>query len=112
MPLIAQWVRQRPWLAAGIAGAAGGFAGVASGMAAAASAVASASAGVEVFPLPGLGLLEMVARLDCYVTVLRSGQKGYRGHSFCLAQIRSSWSPQLPPRPPLPAVHLLHHTLW
>ena len=24
MPLIAQWVRQRPWLAAGIAGAAGG----------------------------------------------------------------------------------------
>ena len=29
MPLIAQWVRQRPWLAAGIAGAAGGIAGVA-----------------------------------------------------------------------------------
>ena len=25
MPLIAQWVRQRPWLAAGIAGAAGGI---------------------------------------------------------------------------------------
>ena len=27
MPLIAQWVRQRPWLA-GIAGAAGGIAGL------------------------------------------------------------------------------------
>ena len=29
MPLIAQWVRQRPWLAASIAGAAGGIAGIA-----------------------------------------------------------------------------------
>ena len=38
MPLIAQWVRQRPWLAASIAGAAGGIAGVAGGIAAAASA--------------------------------------------------------------------------
>ena len=45
MPLIAQWVRQRPWLAAGIAGAAGGFAGVASGMAAAASAVGALAFG-------------------------------------------------------------------
>ena len=39
MALLAQWVRQRPWLAAGIAGAAGGIAGVAGTMAAAASAV-------------------------------------------------------------------------
>ena len=45
MPLIAQWVRQRPWLAAGIAGAAGGVAGVASGMAAAASAVGALAFG-------------------------------------------------------------------
>jgi len=29
MPLLAQWVRQRPWLAAGVAGAVGGVAGVA-----------------------------------------------------------------------------------
>lgn len=34
MALLAQWVRQRPWLAAGIAGAAGGFAGIAHGIAA------------------------------------------------------------------------------
>ena len=39
MALLAQWVRQRPWLAAGIASAAGGIAGVAGTMAAAASAV-------------------------------------------------------------------------
>ena len=38
IPLIAQWVRQRPWLAASIAGAAGGIAGIAGGIAAAASA--------------------------------------------------------------------------
>ena len=36
MPLLAQWVRQRPWLAAGIASAAGGVAGLAGGIAAAA----------------------------------------------------------------------------
>ena len=34
MALLAQWVRQRPWLAAGIAGAAGGIAGIAHGIAA------------------------------------------------------------------------------
>ena len=34
MPLLAQWVRQRPWLAAGLAGAAGGIAGLAHGVAA------------------------------------------------------------------------------
>ena len=32
MALLAQWVRQRPWLAAGIAGAAGGVAGLAHGV--------------------------------------------------------------------------------
>ena len=37
MPLLAQWVRQRPWLAAGLAGAAGGNAGLAHGGAAMAS---------------------------------------------------------------------------
>ena len=37
MPLLAQWVRQRPWLAAGLAGAAGGIAGLAHGVAAMAS---------------------------------------------------------------------------
>ena len=37
MPLLAQWVRQRPWLAAGLAGAAGGIAGLAQGVAAMAS---------------------------------------------------------------------------
>ena len=37
MPLIAQWVRQRPWLATGLAGAAGGIASIASGVAAAAT---------------------------------------------------------------------------
>ena len=47
MPLIAQWVRQRPWLAAGIAGAAGGIAGVAGGMAAAASAVGALAFGLS-----------------------------------------------------------------
>ena len=34
MALLAQWVRQRPWLAAGIAGAAGGIAGIAHSIAA------------------------------------------------------------------------------
>ena len=37
MALLAQWTRQRPWLAAGIAGIAGGFAGIAHGIAAMAS---------------------------------------------------------------------------
>ena len=38
MALLTQWVRKRPWLAAGIAGAAGGLAGIAQGLAAMASA--------------------------------------------------------------------------
>lgn len=38
MALLTQWVRERPWLAAGIAGAAGGLAGIAQGLAAMASA--------------------------------------------------------------------------
>ncbi len=33
MPLLAQWTRQRPWLAAGLAGAASGVAGLAGGLA-------------------------------------------------------------------------------
>ena len=37
MALLAQWTRQRPWLAAGIAGVAGGLAGIAHGIAAMAS---------------------------------------------------------------------------
>ena len=41
MALLAQWVRQRPWLAAGIAGAAGGVAGLAHGVVAAASAASA-----------------------------------------------------------------------
>ena len=45
MPLIAQWVRQRPWLAASIAGAAGGIAGIAGGIAAAASAASGVALG-------------------------------------------------------------------
>ena len=32
MALIAQWARQRPWISAGIAGAAGGFVGLAGGL--------------------------------------------------------------------------------
>ncbi len=38
MALLTQWVRKRPWLVAGIAGAAGGLAGIAQGLAAMASA--------------------------------------------------------------------------
>ncbi len=38
MALLTQWVRERPWLAAGIAGAAGGLAGIAQALAAMASA--------------------------------------------------------------------------
>ena len=45
MPLLAQWVRQRPWLSAGLAGAAGGVVGLASGIAAAATAVGALAMG-------------------------------------------------------------------
>ena len=45
MPLIAQWVRQRPWLATGLAGAAGGIASIASGVAAAATSVGALAVG-------------------------------------------------------------------
>ena len=45
MPLIAQWVRQRPWLATGLAGAAGGIASIASGVAAAATSVGALAMG-------------------------------------------------------------------
>lgn len=45
MPLIAQWVRQRPWLATGLAGAAGGIASIASGVAAAATSVGAIAMG-------------------------------------------------------------------
>ena len=45
MPLLAQWVRQRPWLAAGIAGAAGGIAGIAHGFTAMASTASALAFG-------------------------------------------------------------------
>ena len=45
MPLIAQWVRQRPWLATGLAGAAGGIASIAGGVAAAATSVGALAMG-------------------------------------------------------------------
>ena len=45
MPLLSQWVRQRPWLAAGLLGATGGFAGIAGGMVAAASAIGAITLG-------------------------------------------------------------------
>ncbi|RJU98245.1 MAG: MarR family transcriptional regulator [Candidatus Poseidoniales archaeon] len=45
MPLLAQWTRQRPWLAAGIAGAAGGIAGLAGGLASVAGAVGAMAFG-------------------------------------------------------------------
>ena len=45
MALLAQWVRQRPWLAAGIAGAAGGIAGIAHGVAAMASTASALAFG-------------------------------------------------------------------
>ena len=45
MPLISQWVRQRPWLATGLAGAAGGIASIASGVAAAATSVGALAMG-------------------------------------------------------------------
>ena len=45
MPLIAQWVRQRPWIATGLAGAAGGIASIATGGAAAATSVGALAMG-------------------------------------------------------------------
>ena len=45
MPLLAQWMRQRPWLSAGIMGAAGSVAGIAGGVAAAATAVGALALG-------------------------------------------------------------------
>ena len=45
MPLLAQWVRQRPWLAAGLAGAAGGIEGLAQGVAAMASTASAFALG-------------------------------------------------------------------
>ncbi|MDA8759607.1 winged helix-turn-helix transcriptional regulator [Candidatus Poseidonia alphae] len=45
MPLLSQWVRQRPWLAAGLAGAASSVAGLAGGVAAAAGAVGAMTMG-------------------------------------------------------------------
>jgi len=45
MPLLSQWVRQRPWLAAGLLGATGGLYGIAGGMAAAASAIGAITLG-------------------------------------------------------------------
>ena len=45
MPLLAQWTRQRPWLAAGITGAASGVVGIAGGLATMASAVGALTVG-------------------------------------------------------------------
>ena len=45
MPLLSQWVRQRPWLAAGLAGAASSVTGLAGGVAAAAGAVGAMTMG-------------------------------------------------------------------
>ena len=45
MPLLSQWVRQRPWLAAGLLGATGGLSGIAGGVAAAASAIGEITLG-------------------------------------------------------------------
>ena len=39
MALLRQWISQRPWLTAGIAGATGGIAGIASGMVAGLGAI-------------------------------------------------------------------------
>ena len=41
MALLTQWARQRPWLAAGIAGTIGGIAGIAQGLAAMTSAASA-----------------------------------------------------------------------
>ena len=45
MPLLAQWTRQRPWLAAGLTGVAGGAVGLASGIAGLAGAVGAMAMG-------------------------------------------------------------------
>ncbi len=45
MPLLSQWVRQRPWLTAGLLGATGGISGIAGGVAAAASAIGAITLG-------------------------------------------------------------------
>ena len=45
MALLTQWVRQRPWLAAGIAGTVGGIAGIAQGLAAMTSAASALAFG-------------------------------------------------------------------
>ena len=45
MPLLSQWVRQRPWLAASLLGATGGLSGIAGGVAAAASAIGAITLG-------------------------------------------------------------------
>ena len=45
MPLLSQWVRQRPWLTAGLLGATGGISGIAGGVVAAASAIGAITLG-------------------------------------------------------------------
>ena len=45
MPLLAQWTRQRPWLAAGLAGAATGVVGLAGGLASVAGTVGAVALG-------------------------------------------------------------------
>ena len=45
MPLLAQWTRQRPWLAAGLTGAASGVVGLAGGLATVANAVGAMAFG-------------------------------------------------------------------
>ena len=45
MALLTQWVRQRPWLAAGIAGTVGGIAGIAQCLAAMTSAASALAFG-------------------------------------------------------------------
>jgi len=45
MPLLAQWTRQRPWLAAGLAGAATGVVGLAGGIASVAGSVGAMALG-------------------------------------------------------------------
>ena len=45
MPLLAQWTRQRPWLAAGLTGAASGVVGIAGGLATFAGTVGAMALG-------------------------------------------------------------------
>ena len=47
MALIAQWARQRPWISAGIAGAAGGFVGLAGGLVSTIGMMGLSRAGVK-----------------------------------------------------------------